>query len=313
MKHIFRLIIVALALVSLPLCAVPQTAPQDTATGGGNYKIYDASGQPATLDQVVAAMMQHDAIFIGEIHNDPTAHQLELQLLQRAHDRLAIEPDKSNARALVLSLEMFERDVQSVLDEYLAGLIQERHFLAASRPWNNYQTDYRPLVEFARTHAVPVVAANAPERYVNRVGRLGRDALKPLPPLALSWLAPFPYGAASPAYAAKFNAVMSGGGMGPHGNPFLLDAQALRDATMAYSIAEELKRQKHPLVLHVNGGFHSEGRLGTPEQLRALRPQTRVLVLAILPAQPDGATDAKQLAGRGDFVFVTESAASGRF
>lgn len=313
MKFTLRLITVSLALISLPLRALPQTAPQAAPPVSGNYKIYDATGQPATLDQVVAAMTANDAVFVGEIHNDPTAHQLELQLLQSLHARLAGEPDRRNARALVLSLEMFERDVQPVLNEYLAGLIQERHFLAASRPWSNYQTDYRPLIEFARTHELPVVAANAPERYVNRVGRMGRESLTPLTPLALTWLAPLPYGAASTAYAAKFNALMSGGGMGPHGNPYLLDAQALRDATMAYSIAEELKRQKHALVLHVNGGFHSEGRLGTPEQLHALRPQTRMLVLSILPAQTDGSTDAKQLAGRGDFVFVTEPTPSGRF
>ncbi len=309
MKHTFRLITVSLALGLLPLCALSQTAPPISS----NYKIYDAMGQPATLEQVVAAMTNNDAIFVGEIHNDPTAHQLELLLLQNIFARLSGEPDKHNARPLVLSLEMFERDVQPVLDEYLAGLIQERHFLAASRPWKNYETDYRPLVEFAHTHELPVVAANAPERYVNRVGRLGSDSLKPLAPLALTWLAPLPYGTASPAYAAKFNALMSGGGMGAHGNPHLLEAQALRDATMAYSIADQLKRQKRALVLHVNGGFHSEGRLGTPEQLHALRPQTRMLVLTILPAETDGSTDSKQLAGRGDFVFVTAPSASGSF
>ncbi len=309
MKHTFRLMTVALALASLPLFALSQTAP----AVNGNYKIYDATGQPATLDQVISAMTTNDAVFVGEIHNDPTAHQIELQLLQNIFRRSASETDKRNTRPLVLSLEMFERDVQPVLDEYLAGLIHERHFLAASRPWKNYETDYRPLVEFARAHELPVIAANAPERYVNRVGRLGSDSVKALSPLALSWLAPLPYGTASAAYAAKFNALMSGGGMGAHGNPHLLEAQALRDATMAYSIAERLKQQKTALVLHVNGGFHSEGRLGTPEQLHALRAQTRILVLTILPAQTDGSTDAKQLAGRGDFVFVTEPNASGRF
>jgi uncharacterized iron-regulated protein len=313
MKHIFKLWTRALALALLPLAASAQTAPPSAAV---SYRIYDAMGQPATLEQVLKAAIDSEVVFVGEIHNDPGAHQIELQLLQDTFARLAPSTNApGNARPLVLSMEMFERDVQTVLDEYLAGLIQERHFLAASRPWNNYQTDYRPLVEFANAHKLPVVAANAPERYVNRVGRLGRDALKALSPTALAWLAPLPYGAPSTAYTAKFNEVMTGGmqGQGAHGNPFLLDAQALRDATMAHSLALQLHKQKHVLVLHVNGSFHSASRLGTPEQLRALRPQTRMLVLTIVPAQANEQPDVKQLAGQGDFVFVTAAAAAGRF
>jgi uncharacterized iron-regulated protein len=309
MNHVFKLFIFALALALLPLAASAQTAPPSVAA---SYHIYDATGQPATLEQVLNAVVDSEVVFVGEIHNDPGAHQIELQLLQDTFARLA---PSANTRPLVLSLEMFERDVQTVLDEYLAGLIQERHFLAASRPWNNYQTDYRPLVEFSNAHKLPVVAANAPERYVNRVGRLGRDALKALSPTALAWLAPLPYGAPSTAYAAKFKEVMTGGmqGQGAHGNPFLLDAQALRDATMAHSLVMQLHKQKHALVLHVNGSFHSASRLGTPEQLRALRPQTRMLVLTIVPAAANEQLDVKQLAGQGDFIFVTEAVPTGRF
>jgi uncharacterized iron-regulated protein len=88
----------------------------------------------------------------------------------------------------------------------------------------------------------------------------------------------------------------------------------LRDATMAHSLAEVLKQQPQALVLHVNGNFHSEGRLGTPEQLRALRPQARVLVVTVMPApQGNSPQDAKQFGALGDFVFVADPAASGRF
>ena len=306
MKHALRSVAVLLALLLPPI----KVWPQETTTMNSNYRIYDSAGKPATFAQVIEAVAASEVVFVGEIHDDPTAHAVELQLLQGAYAHRAA--GQRNSPPLVLSLEMFERDVQPVVDEYLADLILERHFLAASRPWKNYQTDYRPLVEFAREKKLRVVAANAPERYVNRVGRLGRDALKSLPTATLTWLAPLPYGAASTAYADKFKAVMTGGMPGgAHGNPYLLDAQALRDATMAYSIAEALKQPA--LVLHVNGNFHSEGRLGTPEQLRALRPQTRMLVVTVLPARGDNAQDAKQLGALGDFVFVAESAPSGRF
>src|SRR5690349_22509367 len=46
--------------------------------------------------------------------------------------------------------EMFERDVQPALDAYLAGRLSEKDFRAQSRPWGNYDTAYRPLIERAK-------------------------------------------------------------------------------------------------------------------------------------------------------------------
>lgn len=272
-----------------------------------NFRVYDSSGKTVSLDEIVRAMEKTEVVFIGETHNDPIAHQVEAQLLQGAWTRYGANAGPDSRRQLFLSLEMFERDVQTTLDEYLGGLILERQFLTDSRPWNNYQSDYRPLVEFARTNNLPVIAANAPARYVNRVSRLGRNSLAALSTQAKAWLSPLPYGEASTAYAAKFNSLMEGmtAGHEPSSKQAFLDAQVLRDATMAYSIAQILKSQKKPLVLHVTGIFHVEGRMGSPEQLEAYRARTRSIVIAILPATEVPETTAESLKKIGDFVVVT--------
>ncbi len=229
---------------------------------------------------------------------------------------------------------MFERDVQTVLDEYLAGLISERHFLLSSRPWNNYNTDYRPLVEYARAHRLPVIAANAPARYVSRVSSQGPDSLRALPAVAVrNWLPPLPFPPASDAYAAKFNRFMRGEvsaapaqtapaaqtqtpnphgqASSPHGGVHLLEAQTLRDASMAYSIAEYLKRGRDPLVVQVNGTFHSEERLGVPEQLARYRPKARSVVVTIVSDEGFPEFDAARLGRLGDFVIITDPAVGG--
>jgi len=103
---------------------------------------------------------------------------------------------------------MFARDVQYIVDEYLDGLISESHFQLSSSPWSNYETDYKPVVEFARENGLDVVAANAPRRYANRVTREGRSALNDLSDQALSYMAPLPYGAASDTYTEQWNKVM---------------------------------------------------------------------------------------------------------
>jgi uncharacterized iron-regulated protein len=283
-----------------------------------HYRIYTGSGKAASIEDVLAALDHAEVACVGELHDDPSGHAFEIELLERSATRYEAGTGKAKQRTLILSLEMFERDVQTVLDEYLRGLIVERHFLASSRPWNNYEKDYRPLLEFAREHHLAVVAANAPARYVNRVSRLGPDALKDLTPAAKAWLPPLPYQPASPAYAAKFNQLMkgpemSGNAQSPHGNAFLLDAQSLRDATMAFAITEQLKREPTALVLHINGNFHSEERLGVPEQLAHYRPKTRTLVITIVSDKSYPNFDAARLGQLGDFVILTDPSLSRSF
>ena len=317
-------------LLAMTLAASASAQPAaDTAA----YRIYHSDGRAATLPDVVTAMDTAEVVFLGEVHNDPTAHELQQTLLQRAYQQYAALPDSAAGnRPVALSLEMFERDVQPVLDEYLRGWITERHFLDDSRPWSNYRSDYRPLVEFAKAHDLPVVAANAPRRYVNMVSREGADTLQHLPASARQWLPPLPYAEASAAYRAKwFRAMQSamapsdsaahphaapddtaahGAGHGaPHGHGAMmrnmLQAQSLWDAAMAHSLAQHLMRQPESLVLHVVGQFHVSEGTGTPEHLARYRPGTRSVVIVTEPVDDptEFRPDAHQ--GLGDFVILT--------
>src|SRR5690606_33175164 len=142
------------------------------------YHIFTAAGEPATMDDIIASASASDVVFLGEFHDDAVGHAFQFEVFDRAVNEIGAK------RPVTLSLEMFERDVQIVLDEYLRGQITEDHFLRSSRPWGNYKTDYRPLVELAKEKNLPVIAANAPRRYVNMVSRSGRDALNALSPEA---------------------------------------------------------------------------------------------------------------------------------
>ena len=312
-----RLIVFLVLLVAPPLAQAQhhggaQSAP--TATDSlrpSDYAVYRTGGAPAALDDVAEAMDTARVVFVGERHDDRTAHALQLRLLRRLQEQA---PERA-----ALSLEMLARDVQPVVDEYLDSLITERHFLRASRPWPNYRRDYHPLVRFTRSRGLPVLAANAPRRYVNRVSRLGRAALRDLPERALQWLPPLPYPQPSDAYRRRFRERMQqaaahhgsdgegahGGGGGPSMKK-LLDAQALWDATMGYALADFLTRRPDARVLHVAGGFHVERGLGTPAMLRRYRPGTPVLTVTMRPA---GDVDAwsDEYDGLADFVVLTRT------
>jgi uncharacterized iron-regulated protein len=299
-----------------------------------HYRAFDSKGQPVTIQAIIDALEGADVLFVGETHDNAVAHLLEAELLRRADEKYGAASPKR--RDVALSLEMFERDVQTVLDEYLSGLISERHFLLSSRPWRNYETDYRPLVEYARGRRLPVIAANAPARYVSRVSSQGPASLAALSKdVVKSWLPPLPFPAASEAYAAKFNRFMTGDAAptpaptstpataatpartdaaaqaSPHGSTHLLEAQTLRDASMAYRIAEFLKRGRDPLVVQVNGTFHSEERMGVPEQLARYRTKARAVVVTIVPDEGFPAFDAPRLGRLGDFVIITDPRVKG--
>eukprot|EP00879_Flechtneria_rotunda_P001579 GHRR01001738.1.p1 GENE.GHRR01001738.1~~GHRR01001738.1.p1 ORF type:complete len:440 (+),score=183.63 GHRR01001738.1:170-1489(+) len=229
---------------------------------GTHFTVLASDGSPSRLGSIAADMQHVDVVLLGEYHDDPVAHALQLELLKRAveHSGLAasagpspaaragrnptataaadgdgdnqlqhssaqqssaaaesaIHPSPSSPqqsetnkqrnqqqRQVILSLEMFERDVQPVVDEYLAGILPLHDLLRDSRPWANYVTDYKPLVEFCKVHQLPVLAANAPRRYVSLAGRSSREALQQLPAAAKAWLAPLPYAQPSQAYIDK--------------------------------------------------------------------------------------------------------------
>jgi uncharacterized iron-regulated protein len=296
----------------------PAPEPPPPLEEGADYVVFRGDGSSATLADVVAAADDADVVFFGEQHDDPVTHRLQALLLGRLYTTYqrpseggpsvhpatpgVDTPASRGNRTVVLSLEMFERDVQRVVDEYLADLITEDHFLASSRPWDGYETRYRPLVEFAKAHGLDVVAANAPRRYVNRASRLGRASLGELSPEARAWLPPLPYPEGSTRYRAQWDSLMGPAAAHMRGSPF--DGQTLWDASMGQKVAEAVAAHPDALVLHLAGSFHVASFTGTPEALEHYRPGTRALVVVAVPAEERG-TLGDDRVGLGDFVVLT--------
>lgn len=209
----FQLAVLLLVVLSAPKPVRAQHPPVGStgaAVEGADFRVYDGRGRSKSFAEVIAAVEEVDAVLVGETHDDAVGHRVETELLVRAAQRIgAVGGEPGQDRPLVLSLEMFERDVQVVVDEYLRDLITEDQFHKNARPWDRYQTDYRPMVEFARAHELPIVAANAPRRYVNLVSRMGPASLGALSDEARVFLPPLPYPGPSEAYAEQWNALMA--------------------------------------------------------------------------------------------------------
>ena len=272
-----------------------------------HFRVYDAAGAPSSLDAILDIATAGEVLLIGEEHDDRVGHAIELRLLGGAFGRVAVEGAEPG-RQLVLSLEMFERDVQYVLDEYLAGLVSEEHLVAGARPWGDYVVAYRPMVEFAKAHRLGVVAANAPRRYVSRVTAEGPDGLLALSPLAMSFLPPLPYPGPSERYRAEWDRLMSSDTTESHGHAVsenAIQAQALWDAAMAHAISSALVRHTGAFVVHVAGAFHVARGTGIPERIADYRPGTRLTTVVMTKADDIDAWTESEHGGLADFVVLT--------
>jgi len=259
-----------------------------------------------SFDQMLDALSKADVVVVGEQHDHKQGHALELEILKGLQTR---NP------SLALSLEMFERDVQMVVDEYLADRISQPSFLAASRPWPNYATDYAPLVEFCKTNNLPVIAANAPRRYVNVASRKGQKALLDFPREARAYLPKLPYSMdLPPGYDNALNEIFSnhGTGTGASGSqsamaqpPYMKEAQALWDATMADSILKGRKTTHKKQILQMNGAMHSDSGYGLVDRLRKAEPKLKVLIVSIKPDAAYPNIEAGKYETVADFVIVT--------
>jgi len=261
-----------------------------------SFKIYSTADQKiVSLDAVAAQMRNADVLFFGEEHNDATEHHLELSLLTR----LA----KDYAGKAALSMEMFETDCQLPLNEYLEGMIREQDYIKDAKVWDNY-ADYRPLIEFAKAEKIAVIAANAPNRYVKLTNMQGLDALLKLSAEAKRLLPPLPIDTAVGAYFEKFSQLM--GGHGGFGGFQLYQAQSLWDASMGYMISKFLAQHPGFKLLQINGGFHSEERLGTVAQLKHYAPLVKAITIAAYAADDFASPNWSKYVKNADYIILTD-------
>lgn len=258
----------------------------------------------ADFESMLAEVAQRDLVFLGEQHDDPGTHRLE---------RAALEGIGRRRANVVLSLEMFERDAQAMLDDYLAGRTDETDFLKASRPWPKYATDYRPLVEFAKAKGWPVIAANVPRRLASLVGRKGLIGVDSLPAADRAFIAA-QLECPQDRYFERFKATM--GDMSGHGQKItkeeaaamvrrFYDAQCVKDETMGEAIANTRAKYPDAVIVHVNGAFHSDFGMGTVDRAERRLPSARSAVLSFVPVENLDSADGKKIRKQGDFIVFT--------
>jgi uncharacterized iron-regulated protein len=253
------------------------------------YVLYDKDGKKTDIGKVLKSTEGKRFIFFGELHDNPISHWLQFEITKRLY---AMYKTK-----LMLGAEMFEADNQYILDEYLAGKISASNFQEEVRLWPNYNTDYKPLVEFAKSKRLKFIATNIPRRYASICYKKGLDSLLSLSDLAKTYIVPldqFEFDSTVTCYRKMIT------DFGDHGGVQIATAQALKDATMAYFILKNVENRN--IFMHYNGNYHSDNQEGIIYYLKKEVDVSKILTLStVLQENTDKLSD--KYIGTADFII----------
>lgn len=239
------------------------------------YQFYDQKGREVKTDKLVKELADYDVVFFGENHNSSINHWLQLKITEALFE-------KKNGQ-LILGAEMFERDNQAQLNQYLSGKFDAKTLRDSARLWNNYATDYKPLVDFAKNKKLNFIATNIPRRYASQTAKEGIESLNKLSDKEKTYIAQLPIKVTldTPGYP-EMKAMMGDHAEGTKVMNFI-SAQATKDATMAESILKNIQSRK--TFIHYNGNYHSKEFGGTYWYIKQKNPNLKMAVISVFESE----------------------------
>lgn len=229
-----------------------------------------ATGVSVSEGQMLAVLGDARIVYVGETHDNPASHRLELAVLQ--------EMARRHPGNIALGLEMFTPAQQGVLDDWVAGRLDEKTFLKRVRWYEAWGMDfdyYRDLLDFARRENIPILGLNAEKSLVSALKEKGLAGLSDeerqlLPEMDLE----------EPYQRAQTTAIFGGHDQGGRHLERFLQIQTLWDETMAANVASYLAGPagSSKRLMVVAGGNHVRYGFGIPRRVFRRLPTSYALV-----------------------------------
>ena len=224
--------------------------------------LHTATGHYINRDALMAAVAHYPLVYIGEVHDNPASHRLQLEVLTA----LAAQ----RGAKVALATEMFNREQQPILDQWVAGELSEKEFVKQVRWFDNWGSDfehYRALLMFCRDNRIPVVGLNVPKALGRKVSMTPLDALdeesrSQLPDMDMS----------DSYQRAMIETIFGAHGAGSAMVESFYRRQTLWDETMAASVSEYMGQHPQQQMVVVAGGWHVEYGFGIPRRVHRRLP-----------------------------------------
>ena len=258
------------------------------------YNIFSSKGKVQKFDKVINKIADADIVFFGELHNNAISHWLELEVAKALYAK--------HGDSFVMGAEMYEADQQLIINEYLSGAVKYKYFKGQARLWPNDETDYAPILSFAKENHIPMIATNVPRRYAAIVNKGSLTALDSLSDEAKRYIAPLPihYFEDADCYTGMIAAM---GGHKSARMTNIVKAQALKDATMAHFILANWEQGKH--FFHFNGSYHSDNHESIILYLKKANPELKIATITTVSQENiDTINDKTQTSA--DFIIAVD-------
>lgn len=258
------------------------------------YKIFTSDGKDVSFEKMTKSLEKADVVLFGELHNNSIAHYLQIKLAKSLH--------ADQSKKLIIGAEMFERDQDLILQHYVQGDLEEKEFEIQMRLWNNYKTDYKPLLNFAKENNINYIATNVPRRYASLLFKKGMEALDTLSAEEKFWMAPlpFPYDKNLAGYVKMMEMFKDSN----HANENFPKSQAIKDATMAYFLVKEFR--PNSIFLHLNGSYHSDNFEGIAWYVNQYNSNLKTQTLSVVE-QKDVKILEKEHLNKATFIIVVDA------
>ena len=227
-------------------------------------KIQTSDGNYISPKQLLQRAASADIVLLGEQHDHPDHHRLQLWLLSRLSSCAGV-------RALVM--EMLDTGQQIGLDSLKPSDGQDR--VKSKLKWNDkrWRWDfYGPLIQYAVQSQIPIRAANFTPAELKQI-MTGEHALPQEPPQALrAALSGYIHRAHCDALPAEHL-------------PGMVSVQFARDRLLAQRSAQT---DRAAPVIVIAGNFHTRKDLGAAWHLSQIAPRLDVLSISLTQVREDG-------------------------
>jgi uncharacterized iron-regulated protein len=227
------------------------------------------------ISAVVSAVADKTIVYVGERHDRYGDHLAQLEVIQGLHDR---------HRELAIGMEMFQSRYQKPLDDYIAGTIDEETFLREAHYFTSWGFNYflyRDILLYARSEKLPVIGLNIPKELSSKVARHGLAHLseeeRALLPKEMDGL--------DAGYrerlleAFQMHQVEIPGDDLPRHLGSFIEAQVLRDESMAAAMADYLGHHPESRMVILAGSGHLEFGSGIPRRAYRLTGKAYATIL----------------------------------
>ena len=149
------------------------------------YQIYNQKEKKVDFGKMISELSKYDVVLFGEHHNNAVNHWLQLETTKALYQ-------KKNGQ-ITLGAEMFERHQQEALTSYLTNKTDDKTFQSSTNLWQNYKTDYKPLVDFAKEKKLPFIATNVTRKFASYVSKNGLASLDTIADTDKKYIAKLPF------------------------------------------------------------------------------------------------------------------------